>query len=378
MRMARMLVLSGLLIATVIVFTAGCRNPWVAMEFDLLHHEMRQMEDYIYHLEHELERKCEELAGCRTSNARTTMEADDLTTSDSQDDLDNVELPIPSVTLGPEEQEEPEFLQRPPDEEPTSLEIPDIEGPKNVDELPGANLPIESHTKTADHTVIDTEITHIVLNQRLTGGHDSDGVPGDDGITVVVEPRNVDGQFVPLAGTMVLVLLDPQKKDEEACVARWDIDRVKVGRSLYVVGPDPGIHLEVPWSGTEPGHSRLHLFARYETVDGRFLETDQKITIARTGEISTRWIPSTRFSRQQRRLATKDQGLVDDHLSRRVTDKTPEVERENDSAPSEVIADIAPVRRPPSTARPLSVASPHHEDRLTRGVPKPPEWRPYR
>ena len=69
----------------------------------------------------------------------------------------------------------------------------------------------------------DKKVTHLFLNP-LSGGADFDGQPGDDGLRVVIEPRNATDEFVPEAGALSVVLLDPERQGESARVARWDSD----------------------------------------------------------------------------------------------------------------------------------------------------------
>src|SRR6185503_16880184 len=47
--------------------------------------------------------------------------------------------------------------------------------------------------------VTDKNVTHIQLNPLHTCGQDFDHAPGDDGISILIEPRNGANQFVPLA-----------------------------------------------------------------------------------------------------------------------------------------------------------------------------------
>jgi hypothetical protein len=137
----------------------------------------------------------------------------------------------------------------------------------------------------------DPRVTHIVLNPLLTGGDDFDRRPGDDGLVVVVEPRNEADAFVPLAGPLTLVLLDPTLTGEEARVARWEIDAHAASEALANTRQRKGIWLRLPWSGSPPRSNRLQLFVRYGTVDGRQLETQREVFIVLPGDVAHRWMP---------------------------------------------------------------------------------------
>ena len=56
---------------------------------------------------------------------------------------------------------------------------------------------------------LDPRVTHIVVNPFLTTGHDFDHKAGDDGVSVVIEPRNADDRFVPISGSISIAVIDP-------------------------------------------------------------------------------------------------------------------------------------------------------------------------
>ena len=377
------------------------------------------MEDYIYHLEDELARTCRQLEGAGpeilaperlpTSIFREAdetgprqqdsgeheelMRAPDVELGDESDDLDSLddsldqELPsveLPTIPDLPESNDDFDLddvdLRPEDDDELSPGEFDDLDSElyelldSDPDLLPdGASRSRDTQTDLAADEPIDAHITHIVFNQRRTGGADLDGRPGDDGLSVVLEPRNADGKFVPLAGQITVVVLDPQIKGDGARVARWQVDSVEAASSLFVVGPNRGIHLDLPWEDKPPVHARLHLFARYETADGRRVVADQQITIDRPDELSSRWTPSTRFSRQQRRLNSIRGQLADDPLGRGTdkTKKTPHQQRLLVETQQPDRADNS--TRPPAPASPIPAATPRLSDR-----PRTPGWRPYR
>jgi len=125
----------------------------------------------------------------------------------------------------------------------------------------------------------NTRIAAITLNERLTGGYDLDRRAGHEGIITVVEPRDRDGRLVPAAAPVSVVLLDPALPGDAARVARWDLTADEVAQRYRKTPLSEGIHLELVWPRALPIHSRLHLFVRYVTDDGRKLEGDRDIEI---------------------------------------------------------------------------------------------------
>jgi hypothetical protein len=145
---------------------------------------------------------------------------------------------------------------------------------------------------------VDTKITHLFVNPALTGGCDLDGQPGDDGLKIVLEPRNEADEYVPEAGSLSLVVLDPEREGDAARVARWDFDLDAARQVLAESGTGKGLALEMPWPAATPAVNRLKLYVRYETADGRKLQTQRDIFVTPPGQALSRWTP--RSSEEQR------------------------------------------------------------------------------
>jgi hypothetical protein len=134
-------------------------------------------------------------------------------------------------------------------------------------------------------------VAKLHLNPLHTGGEDADGRPGDEGVSLLLEPQDVTGNFVAAAGKVSVVVLDPQLEGTAARVARWDIDEAKVKNSLKTVATNRGIELHLQWSDKRPQNNRLRLYVRMELADGNKLQTDREIFVTLPGEISDRWTP---------------------------------------------------------------------------------------
>ncbi|MGQ9574707.1 MAG: hypothetical protein ACUVUC_05275 [Thermoguttaceae bacterium] len=128
------------------------------------------------------------------------------------------------------------------------------------------------------------EVDRITLNRLLTSGWDMDDRPGDEGIIVVLEPRDAQGRPVAAAAPVSVVLLDRGLPGEAARVARWDLDAQQVAAQFRQMPSGEAIYLELPWPGPPPVHSHLHLFVRYTTRDGRKLEANRELDIALEGQ----------------------------------------------------------------------------------------------
>jgi len=122
-----------------------------------------------------------------------------------------------------------------------------------------------------------TVVAQITLHPSLTGGIGS-GRSGDEGLLVVVEPRDFAGNIVPVAGETSVALIDPAATGEQARLARWDFTVAETERMMHA-GAEPGIHLRLPWRSAPP-HDRLKVFVRFTTRDGRKLQAERLIAVA--------------------------------------------------------------------------------------------------
>ena len=276
-----------------LLIPAGCRTqPYVNAHIETVNAEFRELEDYVYCLEED--------------NARLKQEIDAVKRG----------VVVPGATRPSSGGTSGSFRRRPagstPSGEPTpprieanpAPDVPRIEVPEGTLPPPGRGAALEqpatvqpataaapAETKSIPAKPTDTKVTHLVLNPLLTGGADLDGQPGDEGLTVVVEPRNAQDEYVPQAGAVSVVVLDPTRQGDAARVARWDFDLSQARQRLAAAAPGRGIKLELPWPAAPPANSHVKLFVRYETADGRRLQADREIHFTPPGEITTGWTP---------------------------------------------------------------------------------------
>ncbi|MEN6457876.1 MAG: hypothetical protein ABFC63_03020 [Thermoguttaceae bacterium] len=123
----------------------------------------------------------------------------------------------------------------------------------------------------------------ITLDPRMTGGISTGSGAGDQGLLVVVEPRDARGRTVDAPAEMSVVAYDPAIQDESGhaiLVARWDFTREETAALFRRDGQRQAIHLAGGWPQELPKHGQLHVFVRYITADGRNLEADREVEIA--------------------------------------------------------------------------------------------------
>ena len=142
---------------------------------------------------------------------------------------------------------------------------------------PAGGQPLAGASAPADNS----PVAQITLHPALTGGIGTGGRPGDEGLLVVVEPRDFGGNIVNAPGNISVALLDPALTGEQA---GWRVGILPRRRPKGMIrtGSQPGIHLRLPWIST-PAHDRLKVFVRYTTRDGRKLQAERLIGVALNG-----------------------------------------------------------------------------------------------
>lgn len=151
-------------------------------------------------------------------------------------------------------------------------------------------------------------VAAVVLNRTLTGGISGEDGAGDQGLLVVVEPRDRAGRGIDAPADVSIAVLDPAVLDTDGKamrVARWDFNAAETAAMFRSAGSSRAIHLTTTWPGDPPTHNKLHLFVRYVTADGRKLEVNQPIEVALQGDRTARWTPSSGDGRAERDAAAE-------------------------------------------------------------------------
>ncbi len=139
---------------------------------------------------------------------------------------------------------------------------------------PAGDQPLVGNLALADNN----QVFQITLHPALTGGIGSGGRPSDEGLLVVVEPRDLSGNIVNAPADINVALHDPALAAGHTMLARWDFAAAET-QGMIRTGSQPGIHLRLPWTST-PDHDRLKVFVRYTTRDGRKLQVERLIGVA--------------------------------------------------------------------------------------------------
>jgi hypothetical protein len=307
----------------------GCRNdPYLAAHIELQNAARRSVEDQLYEAQFDAESKTKEIERLRKENEQlrkgraSTGSSSPATPSAGPDRLSVPDIQPPTIEMpaSPSEPTPPATSQ--PEEELGPLRPPVVEPGTPTD--PPASLPTSSgnprgparpgSNAAADRAVAmldlnDPRVDQIWINSDLSAASDWDGRTGEDGINLVIEPRNREGKYLPLAGPVSIVVLNPAAAGEKKRFARWDLDSTQVDQQMRKSDNSRGIQLKLPWPERPPQDRRLQVVVRYVTADGRQLESASALPLGVPRRSGDQWIsrggqtaPSERTSPAPKRL----------------------------------------------------------------------------
>jgi hypothetical protein len=132
-------------------------------------------------------------------------------------------------------------------------------------------------------------IKQIVLG-RQTGGYDEDGTPGDEGVQVVLEPRDRDGRAIKAAGVLHVDVLEITPQGTKSPIGNWDVAGERLEKSWKSGLLSTGYFVSLPWQ-TWPTSKKLRVVARFTLGEGAVFEADKDIII-RLGKPGPRQPPA--------------------------------------------------------------------------------------
>ncbi len=280
----------------------GCRSN---ISQELLEQELRMQEDKIYELQGQVEEYEAQLDSCRRENHTLLKEGGAVTSprlnsrrkghAPAEDGLALPEVEVPGglappydgpPLISPPDPEVPEGEKAPEEGDllPPKVLLPNSgAAPGERMQLPDFELPGEEEAPDGDRTAAGDDVERITLNRKLTGGHNTDGQPGDDGLMVVVEPLDSSGELLELPGDVSVVVLDPAQEGDAARVARWDFTAEEAAKHLKRTPMGDGLHFDLRWPHGAPVNRELNLYVRYTTPEGKKLQVEKKVEIALAG-----------------------------------------------------------------------------------------------
>jgi hypothetical protein len=279
-----------LLLCAFALFLTGCRvNP----EIVLLERENRELEDKIWELKDVVRDYQDALDTSRSDNGTpredsTSSSSGGIRPSDTADPRPSLGQPENGLkSLAPPAVSLPEGTE-PEGQVPDTLKVPDV--PEHI-RRPATDESLPEPPAGAS-AMGSRQATRLVIHADRCGGYDNDDRPGDEGISISIEPRNAQGQAVDTPGDLIVVVRDPSLQGSAAHVARWEFTAVQMAQMFQRSAPVGAISLALVWPDGRPRHEALRVFVRYIAADGRKLDAEGPIGVRLAADTADGWVPS--------------------------------------------------------------------------------------
>jgi hypothetical protein len=150
-----------------------------------------------------------------------------------------------------------------------------LEQAKNLNRAYGQQSP--NATPVSAHAPAYIPVKEIAL-ARGTGGVDEDGVPGDEGLMVVVVPKDEDATAVKVPARVDIAAWEITPAGLKNPIGTWSLPAEKVRPTWRSGFISTGYFVAVPWQ-TYPSQEKVRIAVRLTTLDGRAFEADKDIFV---------------------------------------------------------------------------------------------------
>ncbi len=113
---------------------------------------------------------------------------------------------------------------------------------------------------------------------RQTGGFEEDGIPGDEALQVVVEPRDADNHIVKAPGGAQVTALEVMPEGVKKPLCSWQVPAEDLRKTWRVGLLSTGYTLVLPWKNW-PANCKLRVVLQFLSEDNRLFEADRDVTV---------------------------------------------------------------------------------------------------
>ena len=138
----------------------------------------------------------------------------------------------------------------------------------------------------------DSRVREIDWHPTMCRAQNSDGKPGDDGLYLVLIPRNTAGQFVPSLGALTLVVEETLADGSVARIGRYEFSEAELKDYLEPVGSAPGLHIPIRWAEQRPAGTSVEVYAKLTMPDGSTMVNRRTIPLRKNAAMGpSTWTP---------------------------------------------------------------------------------------
>lgn len=153
-----------------------------------------------------------------------------------------------------------------------------------LEEIPNSDsdaLPEKvSYRRDGNRSHPQDAISAVAVNRQLSRGEDIDGLPGHEGLTLLVQPIDHDGVIHKVPGKLTVMISESESPNVERQIGFWEFTPRET-ESFFVKDEidQQGILLHLPWDNFVPTENKLKVSVRYTTRDNRKLDTVVRLNI---------------------------------------------------------------------------------------------------
>lgn len=139
-------------------------------------------------------------------------------------------------------------------------------------------------------SIEDRRVVGIDFHPTLCRGINLDNQPGDDGLYLVITPKNQAGQIINDEGKLTIVaeeIID----DKPVRISAWEIDSDEMKEYLEPIGASQGYHLRLPWQTSGPTGRTVQVFVKCEFEDGRKPVNRKELSLSKSSNRPLTWTP---------------------------------------------------------------------------------------
>jgi hypothetical protein len=130
---------------------------------------------------------------------------------------------------------------------------------------------------TPEQQALVAGVRRIVLG-RLTGGYDNDGLPGDEALQVIIEPRDAAERSIPALRQVHVTALAVDFRGTKTPIGEWTVGADQLRTTWKQSLLSTGYHVILPWQRL-PQAETIRVVVRATLPSGAVFEADKDVRV---------------------------------------------------------------------------------------------------
>lgn len=171
------------------------------------------------------------------------------------------------------------------------IQLPTVNPPEGASGVIQTSA-IEPALKNSKSKPLDLRVRQIDWHPTMCRAQNTDGKPGDDGLYLVLVPRNNAGEFVPTSGALTLVVEETLADGSVSRIGRYEYTAEELREQLEPIGSAPGLHLPIRFREHIPSGSSVDVYAKFTSEDGTTMVNRRTIQLRKSvASGPSNWVP---------------------------------------------------------------------------------------